>query len=314
MDKKILEITIYHTLPNGGVFCLNWNMELRYFDSHTHAHFPAYGTEQDAVAARAAAIGVGMITVGTRKDTSAAAVAFAERHKNVWAAVGVHPGHAIESFHDEDELGVPTEPNRKALGESFDRSFFTELAKSKKVVAVGECGLDYFRLAEDEEKREAQKRKQREEFIAQLHFARDIGKPLMIHCRDAYRDLAEILAENRMEHTEHPGIIHFFSGSEEEAKPFLDMGFYFTFGGAITFPQKKGGADYASLIKVMPVERILSETDAPWVAPVPYRGTRNEAAYVVEVVKKIAEIRGISEDIIRKKILENTIAAFNVRI
>lgn len=287
-------------------------MDIRYFDAHTHAHFPAYGDEGSGVVARALDAGVGMITVGTRKDTSEEAVRFAEKYENVWASIGLHPGHTIESFHNEDELGVPTE-NGFAPGESFDSDFFRKLSESERVVVVGECGLDYFHMTEDAEKREIQKERQKEEFVKQIQFAHDIQKPLMIHCRDAYSDLTELLVANyKLLRANQPGIIHFFSGNTDEAKKLLDMGFYFTFGGTITFPAKKNGTDYATIVKMMPMEKILSETDAPWVAPVPYRGKRNEPAYVVEVVKKLAEIKDVPPEVMREQILENVKKAFGL--
>lgn len=280
-------------------------MEFRYFDAHTHAHFPVYGDEKDAVVRRAADERIGMITVGTRKDTSVAAVRCADQYENVWAAIGLYPGHTVESFHDEDELGGAGE-NKMEGPELFDYDFFKKLAENKKVVAIGECGLDY-PYCENEEQKEIQKI----EFIRQIEFADEIKKPLMIHCRDAYHDVVDIFRERG---TSRNHVMHSFRGTVEEAARFIELGFYFTFGGVITFRQKKDGINYAEVIKTIPTDRLLSETDAPWVAPVPYRGKRNEPAYVVEVVKKIAEIKDVPLEIMREQILENTKNAFGIQL
>ena len=281
-------------------------MEIKYFDSHTHAHFPVYGDDGNLIVEHAASAGVGFVTVGTSKSTSADAVSFAEKYENVWACIGLYPGHAVESSRDEDEYGI-LEKKDMMPAEPFDYDFFKTLAESKKVVAVGECGLD-LSYGETEEKIEAQ----RNEFIKQIKFANEIEKPLMIHCRDLYKELAELLITHYQLPITHPPIIHSFRGTIEEAKIFLDLGCYFTFGGVITFPPKKNGIIYADVINEIPIEYLLSETDAPWVAPVPYRGKRNEPAYVAEVVKKLAEIKNVSEEAMREQILKNTKSAFGI--
>jgi TatD DNase family protein len=280
-------------------------MEFKYFDAHTHAHLPAYGDEKEVIVKRAADANVGMITVGTSKKTSEEAVLFAEKYKNVWAVIGLYPGHTVESLRDEDEYEI-SESGDVIPAELFDYDFFKKLAESKKVVGVGECGLD-LSYGETEEKLEVQKK----EFIKQIQFANEIELPLVIHCRDLYKDIAKLFEAHG---TKKNPIIHSFRGTVKEAKMFLDLGCYFTFGGVITFPPKKNGIVYADVIKEIPIEKILSETDAPWVAPMPYRGRRNEPAYVIEIVKKLAEIKNVSEEIMRTQILENTKAAFEIEL
>lgn len=280
-------------------------MEFKYFDAHTHAHFPAYGNEKGVMLERAKEAGVGMITVGTSKKTSAEAVALAEKHDFIWAAIGLYPGHTIESDRDEDEFGV-SDDGKKIPAELFDYDFFKTLAESAKVVAVGECGLD-LSYADTEAKMEIQKG----EFINQIRFANDINRPLMIHCRDLYEDVAKLFEVHTPKKSP---VIHSFRGTVAEAKRFLDYGCYFTFGGVITFRPKKDGVNYADVIRSIPTDHLLSETDAPWVAPVPYRGKRNEPAYVVEVVKKFAEIKDLPLEIMREQILENTKNAFGIRL
>ncbi len=141
----------------------------------------------------------------------------------------------------------------------------------------------------------------------QIELAREVQKPLMIHCRDAFKDLIDVLVACPVSHVSNPGIIHFFTGTPDDARKLLDLGFSFTFGGVITFAR-----DYDEAIKFIPLDRILSETDAPYVAPVPYRGKRNEPAYVVEVVKKLAELKGILVEEMAGHIFQNAQRIFQI--
>ena len=339
--------------------------EPHFFDAHTHVQFSAYEADRDAVIARAREAGVWMINVGTQLDTSRVAVELAEKcadegNDGVCAAVGLHPVHTTKSFHDAQELGGGEAAKEfTSRGEVFDREQYRRLALHKKTVAIGECGLDYFRLdnvadsgGRDVEPCEEQVRKQKEAFIAQIELAIEIKKPLMIHCRDAFADLIEILkwAASRKNSSEEsfrranplyepevhkfyknkfdnslgggvsPGVIHFFTGTPDDARALLDLGFSFTFGGAITFPPRKGkdGAaapatgTYDEVIKLIPIDRILSETDAPYVAPLFYRGKRNEPAYIIEIVKKLAELKNVSPEAMKKQIWENAKRMFAI--
>ncbi|MDO8536882.1 MAG: TatD family hydrolase [bacterium] len=262
-----------------------------FFDAHTHIHFPAYDVDREDVLARAKAAGVKMITVGTQWSTSYGAVEFAKAHPGyVWATVGFHPAHfSADWHHDKNE-------QNETVREVFDANKLRVIAKHPKVVAIGECGLDFYR-----DKSQATRDSQREGFLAQIELAHEVKKPLMIHCRSAFTDLIEILKANSSKlKAGAPGVIHFFSGAKDEAKKLLDMGFAFTFGGVVTFAR-----DYDEVIKMLPLEAILSETDSPYVAPAPYRGKRNEPAYVVEVVKKLAELKGINTEEMAANIFEN---------
>jgi TatD DNase family protein len=163
-----------------------------------------------------------------------------------------------------------------------------------KTVAIGECGLDYFHFS-DAEPRDVQIRKQKDALLAQLTLARDVQKPIMIHCRDAFHELIPLIKEFNATNGAYgdanakPGIIHFFTGTKEDALALLDLGFSFTFGGVVTFTH-----DYDAAIAAIPLDRILSETDAPYVAPAPFRGKRNEPSYVVHIVAKLAELKGVT--------------------
>lgn len=273
-------------------------MPFIYLDAHTHAQFPAYDEDRDAVLARAREAGVRMVNVGTTRKTSEAAVALARAYPDLcYAAVGVHPSHASTSEY--------VDPSEQAAGgeESLDMEYYANLAKNPNVVAIGECGLDYFRVND-----EATKQKQRELFLSHMKFAKEMGKPLMIHCRSAFPDLLKLLAANfQLLIDGNPGIIHFFTGTAEEANDLLALGFSFTFGGVITFVR-----DYDPVIAAIPPDRILSETDAPYVTPAPYRGKRNEPSYVVEVARKLAELKEVPVKKMAEIINENARRIFHI--
>ena len=297
-DKEFLELATTGRVSNG----------IKFFDAHTHAQFSAYDEDRDLVMTRAKEAGVGMVNVGSKKSTSVAAVDLAHKYENTWAAIGLHPIHASGSAHHDKQESMAW-PEKQ--GEPFDYDFYKKLALNPKVVAIGECGLDYYRFTNEGL---GFKNKQIEVFIRQIELSHEVKKPLMIHCRDAFDDLIKVLKANSSKlKSGAPGIVHFFTGSLDDAEKLLETGFYFTFGGTITYPFKVGAPDYQSLVKFIPLDRILSETDAPYVAPEPYRGKRNEPAYVVEAVKKLAEIKGVLIEEINGQILKNTEQVFNIK-
>jgi len=249
-------------------------------DAHTHAQFSAFGGDRDAVIRRALDAGIWMINAGTQRDTSANSCELAHRYEGVFATAGLHPT-------DTDE--------------EFDYDFYKNLAQDRKVVAIGECGLDYHRLPEET------KEKQKEVFIKHIKLAREVKKPLMIHCREAFSSLIDILTSYRQLLTTPPGVCHFFSGTIEDTQKLMDLGFSFSFGGVITFAR-----EYEKLIKFIPLDRILLETDAPYVAPMPYRGKRNEPLYVEEVAKKIAKILSKDFEEIAEITTKNAIKIFGL--
>ncbi len=269
-------------------------MKLTYFDIHGHVNFAAYDTDREEVIKRAQDAGVGMITVGTQIDTSKKAVELAETYENMWAIIGLHPIHTSKSHHDEKELGERGK-EFTSRGEVPDIEAYKKLAKHPKVVAIGECGLDFYHLDEDS------RATQVKVFEAMIDLANEVNKPLMLHIRNgsgrsAYNDAYDIL-KNR---AKVKGDLHFFAGSIEEAKPFLELGFSFSFTGVVTFTR-----DYDEIVRYLPLERIMSETDCPYVTPKPNRGKRNEPAYVVEIVKAIARIRGEDEAVVTRQLAEN---------
>lgn len=287
---------------------------VKLFDVHTHTQFAAFAGQIDAVIKRALDAGVWLLNVGTQKGTSAKAIEVAEKYsEGVYAAIGLHPIHTEESYHDRQELGIPDYiPNSRELenkgmkgfvsrGEDFDYEYYKKLAQNSKVIAIGECGLDYYRLTEET------KTKQREVFIKQIELAREVGKPLMIHCRNAFGDLIDILNTKYKIPNTSSGIVHFFTGTTDDAEKLLELGFSFSFGGVITFAR-----DYDDQIKYIPLDRIVLETDAPYVAPTPYRGKRNEPVYVIEAAKKLAEIKNISFEKAAEQTLANARKIFKL--
>lgn len=287
----------------------------KFFDVHGHLNFAAYERDRDEVIKRALDGEVAMVAVGTQKDTSRAAVKLAKKCEGVFASVGLHPIHTGKSFYDKEELG-PEGKEFTSRGEEFDYEYYKKLAAEDKVVAIGECGLDYFHNTNTRiSANDTNKKKQGDTFRKQIELAIEVGKPLMLHLRsgengDAYGDAFSILNSYFVIHNSRlRGNLHFFAGNLEQAKKFLDIGFYFSFTGVITFARS-----YDELIKNLPLDRIMSETDCPYVTPEPYRGKRNEPSYVTEVVKAIAEIRGEDFELVRRQLLQNANKFFNFNL
>jgi TatD DNase family protein len=232
------------------------------FDTHAHLHFPDFAGDLDAVLARARSAGVhGIVTIGTDVETSRAAIAIADREPDVWAAVGIHP-------HDAGAA------DDGALAE------IERLATLPRVVAIGEMGLDYFR---DLSPRDAQARC----FEAQLALARRAGKPALIHCRDAHADMLAVLA--RADLGRAGGIMHCFSGDADLARHYLDLGLTISIAGPVTYPNARSLPD---VVRLVPADRLVVETDCPYLPPQPFRGKRNEPAHVAITAARVAELRG----------------------
>mgnify|MGYP001613979907 FL=1 len=277
---------------------------LKLFDVHAHVQFAVFQDDADLVIQRALDAGVWMINVGTQKDTSTSAVELAKKYsEGVYASVGLHPIHTEKSYHDAQELGDSKETRGfTSRGEDFNVDYYKKLAEDSKVVAIGECGLDYYRI-----KNQESKIKQEKVFVAQIELASEVKKPLMIHCRSAFSDLIGMLDSRFQILNSRPGVVHFFSGTKDDAKKLIDLGFSFSFGGVITFT-----SDYNEVVKYIPLERILLETDAPYVAPALHRGKRNEPAHVVEVAKKLAELKAMDEEVVAQQITTNAKMLFGI--
>ncbi len=277
----------------------------KYIDIHSHVNFKAFDEDRDEVIRRALENDTWVINVGTQLDTSKKAVEMALGYKEgVYAIIGLHPIHTGASYHDEKELGEGGK-EFTSRGEIFNKEEYRKLLAQPKVVAIGECGLDYYRLEEDSIA------KQKKDFIAQIELANEFDKPLMLHIRNnpkekkynAYFDALEILKKN----SKVKGDVHFFAGTWEEAKGFLDFGFTLSFTGVVTFTH-----DYDEVIRNTPLDMIMSETDAPYVTPTPHRGKRNEPSYVREVVKKIALIKNLPEEEVALAIVANARRVFGI--
>lgn len=224
-----------------------------------------------------------MICVGTDLETSKKAIGLAEKHDLIWATVGLHPTNTSSS-HDRDQMMCLA----KELG---------ELAKHPRVVAIGETGLDYYRASEKEKQG-----KQKEIFRQFLELSKKLGKPIIIHCRDAYDDALEILKGNPT-----AGVIHSFTGDFNLAGKFLDLGLFLGLNGIITFTD-----EYDDMVANVPLDRILIETDAPYLAPMPHRGKRNEPLFVEFVARRIAEIKKISFEEVAEETGKNAINLFKL--
>jgi len=269
------------------------------FDSHCHPQFAAYDADREIVIRRAIDQGVFMIAVGTSYETSRAAVNLAKKYPGrIWATVGIHPGHASKGQHD------PLETKKEIAEEKLDDRFY-ELAKLQETVGIGETGLDYHYLnpVPGDNGISRIQLAQKELFLEHIKLAAEVKKPLMIHARDAYRDVFEILSDASFRH----GIVmHFFQGTPEQARWFLDLGAYISFAGPITFTEQ-----YDEVLQSVPVDRILIETDAPYASPAPFRGRRNEPSYVRFVAEKIAKIHGKPTEDIAKMTTQNITNVFH---
>lgn len=273
-------------------------------DAHTHAQFAVYGDKVDEVIRRALDEDIWLVNVGTQRDTSENAIEIAEKYpEGVYATVGIHPTHTSASHHDKKELGDTAEAAEFTKhGEKFDHVAYKALAENKKVVAIGECGLDYFRLTEDSKDRQIAA------FIEHLNLSNEVGKPLMIHCREAFKDLIDTLETHKDKLLPNKaGIIHFMSGTIEDALVLMEFGFSFSFGGVITFTK-----DYDELVRRIGLERIVLETDAPYVAPIPHRGKQNEPAFVKFTAERLADILDTSLEKVAEATTQNARELFEI--
>jgi len=268
------------------------------FDTHAHVNFRDFKDDAPAAMQRAHDKNVAMILVGSQYSTSQRAVKMAQEYANTYSAIGLHPFHLVdreveERVDDQEVVKI------KSRAEQFVYDNYLALGKSSdKVVAIGECGFDYhFTLSENIEK---ERIIQSRVFNEQINLANELGLPVIIHCRDGHADLLEVIRNNPIK---NGAVLHFYTGDWQTAQPFLDLGYYIGFTGAITFKKKTEAMQ--EVARQMPGGKILSETDCPYVAPEPYRGTRNEPAYVEKVVAKLADLRGITFAQMEKILDEN---------
>jgi TatD DNase family protein len=232
-------------------------------DSHCHLNYKGLIEEQGAVLDRARSSGVtAMLNISTRESEWRDIVATAERENDVWSSIGIHP-HEADAHPD------------------IDRSKLIKEAEHERVVAIGETGLDYYYDHSDRDR-------QRQSFRTHIHAARETGLPIIVHTRDAEDDTAAIMAEE-MEQGAYTGVIHCFTASEDFANKALDLGLYISISGIVTF---KNAKDLQAIAAKLPMDRLLVETDAPFLAPVPHRGKTGEPAFVADTARFLAELRG----------------------
>ena len=249
-------------------------------DSHCHLDFPDFGPDLDGTVTRAREAGVGlMLTIGTKLSQFPGVRAVAERYPDVWCSVGIHP--------------------HEAAVEEGDTARLVELANHPKVVGFGETGLDFFY---EHSPRDAQERG----FRAHIAAARQAGLPLIVHTRDADAETGAILAEE-MAQGPFTGLLHCFSSGPELAEKAVELGFYISLSGIVTF---KKAEELRATVAAVPLDRILVETDAPYLAPVPMRGKRNEPAFVAYTAAKLAEIKGVSSETLAAATTANFLRLF----
>lgn len=265
---------------------------IRYIDVHSHIHDKAFDEDRDAVLLEMNEKGFGTITVGTDLVESKKAVEAAEKYDRVWATVGMHP------VDNRDEV--------------FDREAYKKMLEHPKVVALGECGLDYFHIKDLEDK-EKDIVRQKKLFEEQIELAVECGKPLMLHGRpyegmDAYEDMLHILSNAKAKYGDRlRGNAHFFVGTPLIAQQFNELGFTVSFSGVITFAKM-----YEEVVKSVPLDMMHAETDSPYATPVPYRGKRNTPLYVESMYEKIAELKGLEKEVVREQLLENAKRIFGL--
>lgn len=251
-------------------------------DSHCHLNFTAFKSDWREVADRAFANGIeAIINVGCDAESSQKAIEIAKESKNCYASIGLHPIH----------LGK----------EEFNYEKYTNLARSPNVVAIGEVGLDYYRNSRNADQ-------QKEIFGRFLKITREVKKPVIIHCRDAYEDLYSLLSAEK---DIPPGVIHCYVGDLKLAKLFINLGFYLGFTGIITFPKAE---NLRKIVAELPLEKILIETDAPYLTPESFRSQRNEPLYVREIAKEIARIKKIPREEISQITTQNARKLFGIEM
>jgi TatD DNase family protein len=256
---------------------------LHLVDTHVHLDFEQFDQDREAVLRRAFEAGVTwLVDVGADLASSRRAVALAMREPRVWAAVGIHP-------HDADTVTPPALDELRAL------------AMGPRVLAIGETGLDYYRDL-------SPRPRQRDAFAAQLALAQELGLPVIVHDREAHADALSILRAAARAGNELRGVLHCFSGDPDFAREVLDLGFYVGIDGPVTYP---GARTLSEVARLVPLERLLLETDSPYLAPQARRGKRNEPAYVRLVAERVAELRGLSPEEVGRVTSDNACALFN---
>lgn len=283
---------------------------MKFIDTHTHVNIRAFEEDAEQVIKRAHDAEVAVVNVGTQIDTSRQAVEMLQKFpENVYAVVGLHPSHTYShNFVDEEEVVSKTQE------EHFDATLYKELASDSRVIGIGECGLDYYRLPEGED-HEQIKELQRTAFAEQIKLALELDKALCVHCRptdgtvDAYEDLLEIIKQVKAGNEDLRFEVHCYTGDAATAMKFVDLGGYIGLNGIITF-DKTGRSE--EVVKAVPLENIILETDAPYLTPKSQRGKRNEPSFLPEVAQKIAEWKNVTIEEVAEQTTKNAKILFKI--
>lgn len=266
-------------------------------DTHSHLNFNAYKKDLDEVVKRTLDNNIWAINVGSKYETSKKAVEIAQKYNGMYAAVGLHPIYCSEEKIKTD----PEEGKFLIKEESFDKEKYRELAESENVVAIGEIGLDYYYKPKTKKRLELFKEKQKEAFLKQLDLAKELNLPAILHCRMAHQDLLDIIEKENFK-----GVIHCFTGNLEEAKRYIDLGFYIGLNGIIF------KMDLDNVIKKIPLENMLVETDCPYLTPPQENGKRNEPLFIKYVIQKIADLKGVGFKEVEETTTENAKKLFGI--
>jgi len=274
-------------------------------DTHAHLNHPLFNEDREGVIKRCSINDVWVVNVGTNIKTSKEVVALAEENRNFFAVVGLHPMNF--------ETGVLREKYKEANEEKIEKFFdyeeYKKIAVSEKVVAIGEIGLDYYWKPKTTQRKQIFKEKQKELLLEQLKLAKELSLPVVFHCRMANHDLIELLKNNSLLRPKN-AVIHSFIGSLEELKQYLDFGFHIGFNGIIF--KSLEGIDFNEIIKNTPLNRILLETDCPYLSPPESGMKRNEPIFIKHVLNKISEIKEIGMHELSQDMVENTKKLFKI--
>ncbi len=263
-------------------------MDFNYFDIHSHLDFDVFDEDRDELLAQMKEQGIGTITVGTHFERAQKAIEIANTNEHVWACIGVHPVSSTGVY-------------------EFNESAYQELVDGcDKVVAIGECGLDFFRTEQVD--MASEKKRQSKLFEVQIEFAVRNNLPVMIHARAATAEVLDVLVSKKREHGDAlHAHTHFFTETTDIARQYLELDCTLSFTGVITFVP-----DYHELVRYVPLNMMMAETDAPFVSPAPHRGQRNDPLMVQYIAKQICELRPESDEMVRAALINNTKRVFGI--
>jgi len=280
------------------------------FDTHAHLNFKAFDKDREKIIQKCLQENIWMINVGTNFFSSKLAVEIANRYQEgVYASVGLHPINISNLKSQNSKLQLKTQNFKKdedVLEENFDYKKYKKLAENKKVVAIGEIGLDYYYKPKTKQKLEEFKSKQKEIFLQQLKLAEELDLPVIFHCRMAHQDLIELLKKEIINNKKTKGVIHCFTGTWGQAQEYLKMGFYLGFNGIIF------KLDLDEVIKKTPLERILVETDCPYLTPPGFENKRNDPRGVKFIIEKIAKLKDLGFEEVVQQTHKNALRLFKI--